>query len=106
MDDRRMTLNALFSIKPEAEFSVGTTYESLTWRDKTQDKPTEKEFNDAVEAEKKKYADNKYQRDRASEYPSITDVVVALAEKEEGDSTMWDDITAKRQAVKTKYKKG
>ena len=47
-----------------------------------------------------------YQRDRASEYPSITDVVVALAEKEEGDSTMWDDITAKRQAVKTKYKKG
>ena len=47
-----------------------------------------------------------YQRSRASEYPSITDVVVALAEKEEGDSTMWDDITAKRQAVKTKYKKG
>ena len=43
---------------------------------------------------------------RQTEYPSITDVVVALAEKEEGDSTMWDDVTAKRQAVKTKYKKG
>ena len=52
------------------------------------------------------YDAQEYQRDRASEYPSITDVVVALAEKEEGDSTMWDDITAKRQAVKTKYKKG
>jgi hypothetical protein len=52
------------------------------------------------------YQANEYQRDRAGAYPSITDVVVALAEKEEGDSTMWDDITAKRQAVKTKYKKG
>lgn len=97
---------AVLSIRPEAKFLVGETYESLTWHDKTQDKPTKKEFNDAVEAEKKKYTDNEYQRSRASEYPSIADVVVALAEKEEGDSAMWDDITAKRQAVKTKYKKG
>ena len=42
----------------------------------------------------------KYQRDRASQYPSITDVVVALAEKEEGDDTMWQEITAQRAKVK------
>ncbi|SVC97567.1 uncharacterized protein METZ01_LOCUS350421, partial [marine metagenome] len=40
------------------------------------------------------------------EYPSIKDVTVALAEKAEGDSTMWDEVTAKRQAIKTKYPKG
>ena len=43
---------------------------------------------------------NQYQRDRASQYPSITDVVVALAEKEEGDDTMWQEITAHRAKVK------
>ena len=58
------------------------------------------------EAEKKlaelqaEYDAKKYQRDRESQYPSIKDVVVALAEKEEGDDTMWKEITAKRQKVK------
>ena len=47
-----------------------------------------------------------YQGKRRDEYPSIDDVTVALAEKEEGDSTMWDEVTAKRQAIKTKYPKG
>ena len=46
-----------------------------------------------------------YEDHRRAEYPSIEDVTVALAEKEEGDSTMWDEVTAKRQAVKIKYPK-
>ena len=46
-----------------------------------------------------------YQDKRRNEYPSIKDVTVALAEKAEGDSAMWDEITAKRQAVKAKYPK-
>jgi hypothetical protein len=54
----------------------------------------------------KEYENNKYQRDRKAEYPSIEDVTVALAEKAEGDSTMWDEITVKRQAIKEKYPKG
>ena len=58
----------------------------------------------AVDAEAKRlqaeYESNQYQRDRAEQYPSIQDVVVALAEKEEGDDTMWQEITAKRQKVK------
>ena len=47
-----------------------------------------------------------YQGKRRDEYPSIEDVTVALAEKAEGDETMWDEITAKRQAIKIKYPKG
>ena len=58
----------------------------------------------AVDAEAKRlqaeYDSKQYQRDRSVAYPSIQDVVVALAEKEEGDDTMWKEITAKRQKVK------
>ena len=46
-----------------------------------------------------------YEDHRKAEYPSIDEVTVALAEKEEGDSTMWDEVTAKRQAIKLKYPK-
>ena len=46
-----------------------------------------------------------YQYDRASQYPSITDVVVALAEKEEGDDSMWKEVTALRQKVKSENPK-
>ena len=51
------------------------------------------------------YDAQEYARNRAEEYPSIQEVTVALAEKTEGDSTMWDEITAKRAAIKTKYPK-
>ena len=47
------------------------------------------------------YDSKQYQRDRAEQYPSIQDVVVALAEKEEGDDTMWQEITAQRAKVKS-----
>ena len=44
----------------------------------------------------------KIQRDAL---PHIGDVTVALAEKTEDDSTMWDEITKKRQAIKKLYPK-
>ena len=100
MDDRRMTLHAIFSIRPKAKFSVGTTYESLTWSDKTQDKPTEKEFNEALEAEKLAYSNNEYARNREAEYPSIQELVVGLYDLDDKA-----DIVAKRAAVKAKYPK-
>ena len=50
---------------------------------------------------KVKYKANEWKRNRRFEYPSINDVVVALAEKEEGDDTMWKEITALRQKVKS-----
>ena len=50
---------------------------------------------------KVKYKANEWKRNRQFEYPSINDVVVALAEKEEGDDTMWKEITAQRAKVKS-----
>ena len=62
-----------------------------------QTSPTEEQ----IQAVQDDYDSKKYQRDRQTEYPSIQDVVVALAEKEEGDDTMWQEITALRQKVKS-----
>ena len=76
----------------------------MEYRGKTP--PTKSEIDAKYNSMVNDWEAQEYARKRQAEYPSITDVVVALAEKEEGDSTMWDDITAKRQAVKTKYKKG
>ena len=70
----------------------------INYRGKT---PASQSDIDAKYAEMiKAWNDSEYQRDRAISYPSIDDVVVALAEKEEGDDTMWKEITAKRQKVK------
>tara|TARA_R100000353_G_scaffold17299_2_gene16286 strand:- start:3025 stop:3327 length:303 start_codon:yes stop_codon:yes gene_type:complete len=47
------------------------------------------------------YDAKSYARAREAQYPSIQDVVVALAEKEEGNDTMWQEITAQRTKVKS-----
>ncbi len=51
------------------------------------------------------YDSKSYARAREPQYPSITDVVVALAEKQEGDDTMWKEITALRAKVKSENPK-
>ena len=55
--------------------------------------------------EDEKYKASQYQRDRREGYPSLEEVTVALAEKAEGDSTMWDDVSARRTEIKEKYPK-
>lgn len=53
-----------------------------------------------MKEEKVRWLATQYQRDRREAYPSLEEVTVALAEKAEGDSTMWDGITAQRQNIK------
>jgi hypothetical protein len=47
----------------------------------------------------------RYQMERRNHYPSLEEVTVALAEKADGDSTMWDEVQAKREAIKIEYPK-
>ena len=82
----------------EAEYDAQVTTEGS--------KPTWSELQTKLVEMQSEHDATEYQRKRKLEYPSIDDVTIALAEKTEGDSTMWDEITAKRQAVKTKYPKG
>ncbi len=42
---------------------------------------------------------------RSNEYPTLGDIVDAIFKKEAGDSTEFDSLATKRQAVKTKYPK-
>jgi|TARA_B100000809_G_scaffold9494_1_gene9000 hypothetical protein len=56
-------------------------------------------------AEDAKFEATQYQIDRRNNYPSIEEVTVALAEKADGDSTMWDEVQAKREAIKIEYPK-
>ena len=62
-------------------------------------------MTDDEKTEHDQYLATQYQRSRKPEYPSIEDVTVALAEKAEGDSAMWNEITKKRQAIKKLYPK-
>jgi len=72
-------------------------FENINW---VSDAPNKSDFQAQYDAEEQAFNNTQYQRDRASQYPSITDVVVALAEKEEGNDTMWQEITAQRAKVK------
>ena len=82
----------------EAEYDAQVTTEGS--------KPTWSDLQTKLVEMQSEHDTTEYQRKRVLEYPAIHDVTVALAEKAEGDSTMWDEITAKRQAVKIKYPKG
>jgi len=83
---------AIYALRPNAKWKFGEKDE-IVWLDEKQTKPTDKEINDWINS-------TQYQRDRASIYPSIADLVVALAEKQEGKDTMWKEITAQRAKVK------
>ena len=73
------------------------------WADEAQ--PTQSVIDSKLLELNQAWEAREYARNRADSYPSIQDVTVALAEKAEGDSTMWDKITAERSAVKSKFPK-
>ena len=68
--------------------------------------PTQTEIDGYIVEYEAHLKATEYMEKRKIEYPSIEDVTVARAEKAECDETMWDEITAKRQAIKIKYPKG
>ena len=74
MEQQQINFNAIRTIKPDGEFVIEDTYESLYWFDhNTEVKPTEKEFNDAVTAWQANYDAQEYARKREAEYPSTGD---------------------------------
>ena len=85
----------------EAEFIAGFTMHKINGK-KT---PTWSALQTKLKVLQAEYDALEYQRLRKPLYPSIDDVTVALAEKAEGDSKMWDEITKKRQAIKKLYPK-
>ena len=103
MDKSQIAVASIFSIRPLAEFSIGDDYESLMWYSKDQEKPTEKEFNDAVTAWKAEYDSQEYARKRAVAYPSLSDQMDMIM-KDNRDGTKTHQTAC--EAVKKKYPKG
>ena len=95
-------IQAILSIRPEADFIIGGNfdYASLKWKDKTQEKPTEQEFNDVVTAWNAEYDSQEYARNRQPEYPAVKDQLDYIFHN--GVDKWKEDIV---QPVKDKYPK-
>ena len=66
-------VDALISLKPNADWSwTGTEYSGLDWLDSST-KPTEAELDAEVVRLQADYNNKEYQRKRAAEYPSVVD---------------------------------
>ena len=71
MANEMTTVDALQSLKPNAEWVLRG--DELEWLDSKQTEPTQSEIDAEVTRLQGVYDGNKYQRDRAAEYPSIAD---------------------------------
>ena len=93
-------VNALQSLRPNAEWVLWG--DEVKWLDTNQTQPTEAEITAEVVRLQAEYDNNEYQRQRASEYPPITDYLDGVVK---GDQAQIDAYIAACQAVKAKYPK-
>lgn len=93
---------AILSLNPNAEFTCnGGVYSGITWTNNPSYKPTEEEVNTEIARLEAEYDDKQYQRNRAKEYPSITDQLDYIYHN--GIDAWKTDMI---DPVKTKYPKG
>tara|TARA_R100001198_G_C5145675_1_gene157425 strand:- start:10 stop:303 length:294 start_codon:yes stop_codon:yes gene_type:complete len=94
-------ISAIIALDPDAQVSVnGESFDSITWHDGNPNNITNEQIV-AKQAElKTAYENNKYQRDRKKEYPSIEDQLDDLYHNG------IDGWKATIKAVKDKYPKG
>jgi len=92
------TTDALQSLKPGAEWVLRG--DELEWLDSKQTEPTKEELDAEVKRLQGVYDGNKYQRDRAAEYPSIADQLDDIYHNGV------DGWKATIKATKDKYPKG
>ena len=67
----KTTIDALLSLKPDAEWTLRD--DVLEWHDLVQTEPTQAEIDTEIARLDAEYVANEYQRDRASEYPTWQD---------------------------------
>lgn len=92
-DGVQFVLRALNVLRPDADYSVGATYNSLRWLDKNTTKPTEEEFNAKVE-EMRVAEPMRILREERSRRLAETDWMA------NSDVTMTDEWRTYRQALR------
>ena len=65
-------VEAILAIKSDAKVSTDE-FENITWHDDNPTNITDKQIEDKQKELQTEYDNNKYQRDRKDEYPSIVD---------------------------------
>ena len=92
--------DAIQSLRPGAEWILrGDEFE---WLDQNQTQPTEEELSAEVARLQAEYEAKEYQRQRAAEYPPVTDYIDGVVKGEQGQI---DAYIAACLAVKAKYPK-
>ena len=98
-----MITEAINVLCPGAKFTVvNEDYNQITWLDTNYTKPTRLEVEIKVNELIEKYRANEYQRQRAMEYPPVTDYLDGIVK---GDQQQIAEYIAACQAVKAKYPK-
>ena len=94
--------DAIVALRPGSEFALkfGGDY-NLEWLDSTTTPPTKEEAEKKLKELLEEYYKKEYQRQRAPEYPSITDQLDALFHA----GVFPPEMAAQIQAVKNKYPK-
>ena len=96
-------INAIQSLIPNAQCAVnGDCYEGIIWHD-DRTLPSKEQVDAEFARLQANYQANEYQRQRASEYPNITDYIDGVVK---GDQAQIDKYIADCLAVKAKYPKG
>ena len=94
-------VDAIQSLRPNAEWVLRGN--SLEWLDTTQTQPTEAEITAELVRLQAVYEAKLYQRQRAVEYPSITDYIDGIVKGDQAQVQAYIDACL---AVKAKYPKG
>ena len=92
--------DALQSLRPGAQWVLRG--DDLEWLDTEQTQPTEAEITAEIARLQAEYEAKEYQRQRAAEYPPITDYIDGVVK---GDQAQIDAYIAACLAVKAKYTK-
>lgn len=95
-------IDALKSLRPTAEWVIRG--DNIEWLDNST-QPTNEEINSEIARLTAEFNSTQYQRDRAKEYPSLTELADALYHQQNGDDTKMTAYLAKCEAVKQKYPK-
>jgi uncharacterized small protein (DUF1192 family) len=94
-------VTAIHSLRPNAEWVLRG--DELEWLDTNTTAPTDAEIQAEIIRLQAEYDAKQYQRDRASEYPSIQEQMDMQYWDAINGTTTWQDAI---NAVKTKYPKG
>ena len=88
-------IDALCALKPNTEWVwTGTDYSGLNWLD-SGSPPTEAEIDTELARLNTEYTNKKYQRDRATAYPSIQEQLDMQYWDKKNGTTTWVDAVAK-----------